>query len=108
MGEVEEVDMAVIVVAIDTVTALVVQNAGMEDHILEKVVAIAIEKTEAAIATRVVIDMQVLADLHVTTEAPEIVLVRMIDPVEAHVRTMIVTDNITYLARTGESFISSS
>ncbi len=107
-GEVEEVDMAVIAVVIDTVTALVVQNAGMEDPMLEKVVEIAIEKIEAVIATRVVTDMQVLEDLHVTREAPEIVQVLMIDPVEAHVRMMIVTDNIIYLARTAESFISSS
>ena len=107
-GEVEEVDMAVIAVAIDTVTALVVQNAGMEDPMLEKVVEIAIEKIEAVIAIRVGTDMQVLEDLHVTREAPEIVRVLMIDPVEAHVRMTIVTDNIIYFARTAESFISSS
>jgi len=107
-GEVEEVDMAVIAVAIDTVTALVVQNAGMEDPMLEKVVEIAIEKIEAVIAIRVGTDMQVLEDLHVTREAPEIVRVLMIDPVEAHVRMTIVTDNIIYLARTAQSFSSSS
>jgi hypothetical protein len=100
--------LRVIAVAIDTVNALVVQNAGMEDPMLEKVVEIAIEKIEAVIAIRVGTDMQVLEDLHVMREAPEIVQVLMIDPVEAHVRMMIVTDNIIYLARTAQSFISSS
>ena len=93
LGEVEEVDMTVVVT--DTVTVLGVWNVEMGGPILEKVVQTVIEIVEAAIAMQVVIDMPVPEDLHGMKLASETVQVLMIGPVEALVLMMIVI-NRTY------------